>query len=75
MSKELRIRVAVNKGSLREVYWEGGGEVPQVLNGLYTSVQDAQSDISKYMSTKGAVKDESIQIKPRSKKLPERSED
>lgn len=74
-SKELRVRVAAGKGSLREIYWEGGGEVPQVLNGLYTSIGAAHSDIKKYISTKGVVKDEPSQSKPRSKKLSERVED
>lgn len=74
-SKELRIRVAAGKGCMREIYWEGGGEVPKSLNGLYTSIQDAQKGIQKYMANKEDSKDESIQSKPRSKKLPERVED
>jgi hypothetical protein len=69
MSKELKMRVAAGKGSLREVYWEGGGEVPQALKGLYTSVQDAQVDINKYLSTKETVKDEPKHSKRRTKEF------
>ena len=50
--KELRIRVAAGKGCMREIYWEGGGEVPPALNGLYTSIQDAQKGIAKYLQEK-----------------------
>lgn len=63
------MRVAAGKGSLREVYWEGGGEVPQTLKGLYTSVQDGQVDINKYLSTKETVKDEPKHSKRRTKEL------
>jgi|TARA_R110000824_G_scaffold193392_1_gene375803 hypothetical protein len=68
-SKELKVRVATGKGSLREIYWEGGGEVPQVLNGLYTGIQDAQRDIVKYLSTKRVVSDEPKPSKRGSKEL------
>lgn len=70
--KELRIRVAAGKGCMREIYWEGGGEVPPALNGLYTSIQDAQKGISKYLQEKV---DATTNSKPRSKKLSERVED
>lgn len=69
MSKELKVRVAAGKGSLREIYWEGGGEVPQVLNGLYTGLQDAQTDINKYILGKEVTLDEPKQSKRRTKEL------
>ena len=67
MSKVLKMRAAQGKGSLREVYWEGGGEVPQTLSGLYTSVQEAQYAIDEYMSTKETEVDEPKQSKRRTK--------
>tara|TARA_R110002096_G_scaffold49054_1_gene129861 strand:+ start:260 stop:469 length:210 start_codon:yes stop_codon:yes gene_type:complete len=69
MSKELKVRVAAGKGSLREVYWEGGGEVPQVLTGLYTGLHSAQADIDKYILSKGVLEDATKQSKRRTKEL------
>lgn len=69
MSKELKVRVAAGKGSLKEIYWEGGGEVPQVLTGLYTSLQDAQVSITKYMNDKGAPTNDAKPSKRRTKEL------
>jgi hypothetical protein len=51
MSKELKVRNAAY-GSLKEVYFEGGGEVPAKLNGQYTSVPEAEKAIATYLGEK-----------------------
>ena len=51
------------KGSLKEpvinsngygytISWEGGGEVPAALSGMYTSPTEAHKSIEKYMRTR-----------------------
>jgi len=50
-TKELKVRNAPY-GSLKVVYFEGGGEVPAALNGQYTSVPEAEKAIIKYLGEK-----------------------
>jgi hypothetical protein len=47
--KELRIRMSKTHPMCYEVYYEGGGEVPQVLLGKYTTPTKAQTDIDIYL--------------------------
>ena len=49
--KELKIRIR-NGTNHFEVYFEGGGEVPQILTGLYTTENFAQRAIETYKITK-----------------------
>ena len=49
MSKELVIE---SNGFMRFVRWKGGGEVPTVLSGQYTSEKEAQGAIDDYLSTR-----------------------
>jgi hypothetical protein len=49
MSKELKFRAV---GPSFSIYWEGGGEVPKALKGLYTSRGQAQAAIDKWEVTK-----------------------
>lgn len=51
MSKELKVKNAVY-GSLKVVYFEGGGEVPGALSGQYTSVPEAEKAIVTYLGEK-----------------------
>jgi len=55
--KELKIRYASNNAY--EIYYEGGGEVPAALRGLFTDHRTAQRAIDEYLITrnKKAVKD------------------
>lgn len=50
MSKEL---VAFNdqQGYVR-VKWSAGGELPEVLSGIYTSFHEAEKAITSYVNTK-----------------------
>ena len=48
-TKELQVK---SKGFSFGVAWFGGGEVPQILSGLYTSQGDAQEAIDLYLSTR-----------------------
>ncbi|AGK87059.1 hypothetical protein RIO-1_45 [Pseudoalteromonas phage RIO-1] len=47
VKKELKSRLAKNT-CLFEVYYEGGGELPKVLNSLYTTEAVAQRAIDAY---------------------------
>lgn len=42
-----------NLGVLYRVGLEGGGVVPDVLSGQYTSIAAAEMDIKKYLATRG----------------------
>ncbi len=48
VKKELII-IPVNRTSLYSIKWRGGGQVPDVLTGKYTSPKLAHDDIEKYM--------------------------
>ena len=50
-SKQLLIRQAPPM-AMYEIYYEGGGEVPTTLTGLYTSQLMAQKDIDMYLANK-----------------------
>ena len=50
MSKELKVRYVVAE-NLYEVFYEGGGQVPDSLLGLYTSEVKAKEAISLFQST------------------------
>lgn len=60
-TKKLNIRPATNKGSLYEVYYEGGGQVPGCLSGLYNRRSVAWAAVEKYVppAPKKVTKDES----------------
>lgn len=49
MSKEL---IAYTDGFLVRIRFDGGGEVPEDLKGLYTSKLNAQEAIDAYLSTR-----------------------
>ena len=49
MSKEL---VLESTGFMFRLSWEGGGEVPQALSGLYTSAAEAEKAKQAYLSTR-----------------------
>ena len=50
MVKELKIRYKKPNGF--EIYYEGGGEVPEVLQGSWTDRGKAQIAIDKYLLTR-----------------------
>ena len=47
--KELKTRYSSKMGNMLEVYYEGGGQIPQVLAGLYTDLTTAQIAINTYV--------------------------
>lgn len=47
-SKELKIRPHKAGPMMYEVYYEGGGELPRELSGLFTSPSFAQREIDLY---------------------------
>lgn len=49
--KELRIKTASNS-SMLEIYYYPGGQVPQALQGLFTSHEEAKKAIAAYEATK-----------------------
>lgn len=49
MSKELKVRAVKGMGTMLEVYYEGGGEVPEILSGQYTSSSVANTAIKAYL--------------------------
>lgn len=51
-SKEFLVRTNRRMGTMKEVYVEGGGEVPQILQGLYTDAGTAERAIGLYLSTR-----------------------
>lgn len=64
--KELKIRIR-NNTSHCEVYYEGGGELPQVLSGLYTNATLAQQAIDTYKTTKKPTTKETVDATPSGK--------
>ena len=50
--KEFKVRSSARMGSMKEIYVEGGGEVPKDLSGLYTDAGAAGRAIDKYLSTR-----------------------
>lgn len=49
MQKELKIRNRP-EGYLYEIYYEGGGELPQELGGVFNSLSFAQNRINAYLA-------------------------
>jgi len=47
MKKELKVRSA---GNLVELYYDGGGELPKELSGMYTSPTEALSAAKHYLT-------------------------
>lgn len=56
--KELKVRTVPLKGSVYEVYYDGGGQVPEVLKGMYTSIRNALMAISYYTPPKKSKKED-----------------
>lgn len=52
VEKEFKVRVNARMGSMKEIYVEGGGELPKVLSGMYTDVGMAQKAINLYKTTR-----------------------
>lgn len=52
MIKQLKARTRPNAGSMYEIYYEGGGQLPGHLTGLYSSELEATRAINKHMSEK-----------------------
>lgn len=52
MEKQLLTRPVKGMGTMLEVYYEGGGEVPEALSGQYTSRSVADTAIKTYLSTR-----------------------
>lgn len=50
-TKELKVELADNQGTLYEIRYEGGGQVPEFLKGLYTSRNIANDRIRQYLTT------------------------
>ena len=51
-TKELKVRPVKAKGSVYEIYFEGGGQVPDTLKGLYTRISNAMQAIKYYTPPK-----------------------
>lgn len=64
MARSLNYRVKPNAGSLFEIYWEGGGQVPDCLLGVYNSAGIAKQAILTFRSTVSA-KVDARQNKPK----------
>ena len=52
MEKEFKIRYSKHRPNAYEIYLEGGGEVPQILTGAYTSPGVAQKAIDLYLENR-----------------------
>ena len=52
MAESKRLLVRPNGSGLYKVIYEGGGELPKVLSGLYTSKRQANKDIDIYLTSK-----------------------
>ena len=50
MSKELKVRVVPNKGVLYELYFEGGGQLPESMSGCFTTKLAAQRRADTYVA-------------------------
>lgn len=49
--KALKVR-ANPKGPHYQIYWEGGGELPFELSGLYTTISQAEMAIFTFLKSK-----------------------
>ena len=61
MSKEM---VVESTGFLYKLRWVGGGEMPQVLSGQYTSTKDAEEAKAAYLASKPKGKQKDGTSKP-----------
>lgn len=50
MSKELKVRYVPSE-NLFEIYYEGGGGIPDALKGYYTTTAAAQENIKLFQAT------------------------
>jgi hypothetical protein len=50
--KEFLVRTSRKLGSMKEIYVEGGGEVPGALDGFFTDASTAQKSIDQYLLTR-----------------------
>jgi hypothetical protein len=67
VAKALKI-VRVPNAPHYEVRWEGGGEVPAILQGTFTSVMDAMNHITVWEDTRE--KDEPVEVKDLTADIP-----
>jgi hypothetical protein len=51
-SKQFKIRAAVDMQSMKEVYVDGGGQLPNELSGMYTDARQAQWAIDRYLANR-----------------------
>lgn len=51
MSKEFKVEIADNEGTLYEIGFVGGGQVPEFLKGKYTTRNFAWQRIKQYLAT------------------------
>ena len=54
IQKELAVRMQPN-GRMYEIYYEGGGELPECLRSTYTTKRIARADLANYVNTKKKV--------------------
>ncbi|ADX87692.1 hypothetical protein [Vibrio phage JSF23] len=51
VTKEFKVEITDNEGTLYEIKFEGGGQVPEFLKGQYTSRAFAWQRIKQYLAT------------------------
>ena len=57
-SKQLIVRLKPNAGSMKEIAYEGGGQVPDCLSGAYNRIKAAEKAIADYVAEKAKPKRE-----------------
>jgi len=67
-SKKLIVRLKPNAGSMKEIAYEGGGQVPDILSGAYNRIKAAEEAIALYMAAKSKPKREYRKSKSNGKK-------
>ena len=73
--RDLDERLAPNKGALYELYYVGGGEIPDALKGTYTSDYVAKARIIMYLTSAIAKEKEAQENAKIRKKKHERMEE
>lgn len=63
VTKRELIIVATPASTLLHVEWDGGGEVPDMLKGQFTSPMEAQNAIARYLDSKDRAQQEVVLMK------------
>jgi len=69
--KELKVTLVPNSGSMYEIYYVGGGEIPEALKGMYTSEYIANVRVIQHLMEEKVKLQEAANRKRKSERMDE----